>query len=66
MMTRVTVELPKAEFSALLDLGLAEVRTPPEQLRATLRQELLRRGMLNPRAVETGAEVKVRPGDSGK
>ena len=66
MMTRVTVELPKAEFAALLDLGLAEVRTPPEQLRATLRKELVRRGMLAAAAVETSESCKVASDDGSR
>jgi len=46
MVNRITVVLPQEEYSALLKLGSMELRNPPDQIRAVLRQELARRGLL--------------------
>lgn len=47
MVNRITVVLPQEEYSALLKLGSMELRNPPDQIRAVLRQELARRGLLS-------------------
>lgn len=63
MVNRVKVVLPQEEYSALLKLSDAELRNPPDQLRAILREELARRGLLQipPMTLEQEqpAEVKI-------
>jgi hypothetical protein len=46
MLNRIKVELPQHEYTALLDLASAELRSPDDQLRYMLRQEAQRRGLL--------------------
>lgn len=46
MISRLKVALPQAEYSGLLDLAETELRSPDEQMRYLLRQELIRRGLL--------------------
>ena len=48
MVNRLTVTLPQPEYSALLQVARDELRNPPDQVRAILRQELERRGLLQP------------------
>ena len=48
MMNRLTVILEQPEYSALLRTAMAELRTPPDQLRHILRLELERRGLWPP------------------
>jgi len=50
MVNRVKVVLPQEEYSALLKLSESELRNPQDQIRAVLRQELVRRGLLEPPA----------------
>ncbi len=50
MINRVKVVLPQEEYSALLKLSESELRNPQDQIRAVLRQELVRRGLLEPPA----------------
>jgi hypothetical protein len=45
-MARVVVTLGRIEQEALVKLALSEVRTPRDQARYILRQELERRGLL--------------------
>jgi hypothetical protein len=47
MVNRIKVILPQVEYSGLLELADKDLRTPNEQLRFLLRQELVRRGLLN-------------------
>ena len=56
MVRRITVPLPQKEYSALLELAIAELRNPPNQLRHILRQELQRRGLLLPESDLEGEE----------
>lgn len=46
MTNRVTVTLNQPEYSGLLDIAIAELRDPRDQIRFILRQELQRRGVL--------------------
>ena len=46
MLNRLTVTLEHPEYAALLDVALAELRTPADQVRYMLRQELERRRFL--------------------
>ena len=46
MLNRLTVTLEHPEYAALLDVALAELRTPADQVRYILRQELKRRRFL--------------------
>ena len=48
MINRVTVTLEQSEYSALLEVAIAELRNPPDQLRYILRRELERLGRLPP------------------
>ena len=40
MLNRLTVTLEHPEYAALLDVALAELRTPADQVRYILRQKL--------------------------
>jgi len=44
--TRVQIPLEQPEYSGLLGMARAELRSPDDQLRHILRQELRRRGLL--------------------
>ena len=45
MVKRLTVTLEPLEFSGLLEIAIGELRSPADQLRMILRQELERRGL---------------------
>jgi hypothetical protein len=47
MISRITVSLEQPEYSGLLKMAVNELRTPPDQLRHILRQELERLGYLS-------------------
>lgn len=47
VVTRIKIPLDQAEYSALLTVSLAEMRSPSDQVRFILRQELERRGLLH-------------------
>ena len=57
MINRIKVLLPQVEYSGLLELADKDLRTPNEQLRFLLRQELVRRGLMNSDAKEQGSKV---------
>jgi len=46
MVTRIKIALPQQEYTALLNLANAELRTPHEQIRFLILQELGKRKML--------------------
>jgi hypothetical protein len=46
MLNRLTLTLEQPEYAALLDVAIAELRTPADQVRYMLRQELERRRLL--------------------
>jgi hypothetical protein len=48
MMNRLTIILEQPEYAALLQIAMADLRTPPDQLRHILRLELERRGLWPP------------------
>ena len=48
MINRLTVIQEQPEYVALLETAMAELRTPPDQLRHILRLELERRGLWPP------------------
>lgn len=48
MVNRLTITLEQQEYAALLQMAVAELRTPPDQLRHILRQELERRRLWPP------------------
>jgi hypothetical protein len=50
--TRVRATLEQPEYSALLRIARAELRNPDDQIRYILRQELQRRGLLQPSDVK--------------
>ena len=47
-MNRLTVTLEQPEYAVLLQMAMAELRTPADQLRHILRLELERRGLWQP------------------
>lgn len=50
--SRVTVTLEQPEYSGLLQIAVAELRNPPDQLRHILRQELERQGLWPPAEIQ--------------
>lgn len=46
MVTRLKILLDQAEFSALLQASMMELRNPADQARFIVRSELIRRGLL--------------------
>jgi hypothetical protein len=46
MLNRLKILLEQPEFSALIQLSEKELRTPADQVRLIVRQELIRRGLL--------------------
>ncbi len=46
MINRIVLTLEQPEYSALLDIAIAELRTPADQARWMVRQELKRTGKL--------------------
>ena len=59
MVNRLTVTLEQPEYAALLDVAIAELRSPADQVRYILRQELERRRLL---PVAESAAVRPRSG----
>lgn len=57
MINRVTVPLEQPEYSGLLKLAVADLRTPQDQLRVILRQELERKGLWPQAELSEPAEV---------
>ncbi len=52
MVKRVTVTLEQPEYAALLQIAVAELRNPPDQLRHILRQELERQRLWPPAEIQ--------------
>jgi hypothetical protein len=48
VVNQLTITLEQPEYAALLQMAVAELRTPPDQLRHILRQELERRKLWPP------------------
>ena len=48
MVKQVTITLEQPEYSALLQVAIADLRDPPDQLRHILRTDLERRGLWPP------------------
>lgn len=46
MTNRIVLTLEQPEYSALLDIAIAQLRTPADQVRWMVRQELKRTGKL--------------------
>ena len=46
MVSRIKLTLEQAEYTALLNLAMSELRSPSDQARHIVRQELMRRGYL--------------------
>ncbi len=46
MLNRLKVILDQPEYSALLQVAIEELRSPDDQVRYMVRQELMRRGLL--------------------
>ncbi len=46
MTNRIVLTLEQPEYSALLDIAIAQLRTPADQVRWMVRQELERTGKL--------------------
>jgi hypothetical protein len=51
VVNQLTITLEQPEYAALLQMAVAELRTPPDQLRHILRQELERRKLWPPTQV---------------
>jgi hypothetical protein len=51
VVNQLTITLEQPEYAALLQMAVAELRTPPDQLRHILRQELARRQLWPPEQV---------------
>jgi hypothetical protein len=51
VVNQLTITLEQPEYAALLQMAVAELRTPPDQLRHILRQELARRQLWPPAQV---------------
>jgi hypothetical protein len=51
VVNQLTITLEQPEYAALLQMAVAELRTPPDQLRHILRQELERRRLWPPSQV---------------
>ena len=47
MVSRVKLALEQAEYTALLKMAMSELRSPADQARHIVRQELMRRGYLS-------------------
>lgn len=60
MVNRIKLTLEQPEYSALLKVARAELRTPDAQARHILRRELERRGLLPP--VDQHAQTQVEVG----
>ena len=56
MINRVTVTLEQPEYSALLEVAVAELRSPSDQLRYILRRELERLRLIQPPAPASTAQ----------
>ena len=61
MVNRLTITLEQPEYAALLKMAMAELRTPPDQLRHILHLELEQRGLWPP-----GRVVDVTHNERGK
>lgn len=57
VVTRLKLPLEQAEYSALLRLARAELRSPDDQVRFIIRKELERRGLLPNVAEQYNEEV---------
>jgi len=58
MINRVTVTLEQPEYSALLEVAVAELRSPSDQLRYILRRELERLRLIQPAGVTGPAQPR--------
>ncbi len=67
IVTRLKVPLEQAEYSALLKVAIDDLRSPTDQVRHILRQELERRGLLdikeNTQQVQATQLVQVGQGE---
>ena len=64
MMNRLTITLEQPEYAALLQMALAELRPPPDQLRHILRFESERRGLWPPGQVADVTQDQKREGSN--
>ena len=65
MSRRVVLTLCQQEYSALLEVAIAELRNPSDQARHIIRQEPCRLGLLEIEELETAPE-KVNEGSKGE
>ena len=65
MVNRLTVTLEQPEYSALLRMAVAELRSPPDQLRHILRTELERCGMWSPADASDYARINQKNAKAG-
>ncbi len=66
IVTRLKVPLEQAEYSALLKVAVGDLRSPADQVRHILRQELERRGLLAVEPQSLKEAQSVRGGQEGK
>ena len=64
MVNRLTITLEQPEYAALLQMAMAELRTPPDQLRHILRLELERRGLWPPGQIDDVRQNQKREGSN--
>ena len=62
---QVRLKLSPEEYHGVVNLGISELRSVPEQIRWVVRQELQRRGLLKP-SEQTSGEPSVQPGIAEK
>lgn len=65
MVSRLTVALEAPEYDALFRVAMSELRSPPDQLRYMLRQELAKLGLL-PAGDQAAAETENAQGARGQ
>jgi hypothetical protein len=61
MINQIKLILDQIEYTALLQIAMDELRTPPDEIRHILRQELARRGLLTRPVSEIAAPAAQEP-----
>lgn len=59
MITRLRLELPQDEYNALLNAALSNLRSPSDEARYILRQELQRRGLWGEAKAQTEQSPRI-------
>ncbi len=66
MLNRLRVTLKQDEYSGLIEMAREELRSPDEQMRFLLRQELQRRGLLPICVVASEVILPPNAGEGGQ